>query len=537
MVVVETKLETLKKLSQTENIDETLFKMGMELAGTENGMAKVEITAERIDMLTPEGLARAIRAYSGKHREPEKPKSSGFSINAEKVSRPYIACCIVRGVSWDAETIKETMNAHDKLNRNYGRQRKKAAIGIYDIRDIRFPLKYCEEEKSKIMFVPLGGVSETSGNEILSKTQKGIEYSGLVPGTKAPVIKDAAGKALSMPPIVNAKEFEVTEKTRDVLMEVTGTHRGTVETLLSIISSSLEERGGRVETIDVVYGDKKTATPATEWRRETITGDYVNSIFGTLLSAQEISKLLERMLYKTSISGDTINVLIPPYRADVLHKLDIADDAGRAYGFDNLVPESPKVPSTGGVLETRKLARNASEIMIGFGFQETMTFVLTSRKDQFERMNIAHEECVEIENAKEGGINIARKRVLPELLKALSYNLHRPLPQRLFEIGDVISLEKSDTGAGDRKCIAAIVSDSRAGYESISVPLCGLLGSLGLKYMLEKTDHPSFMAGRVASIIVNGKHVGVAGEVHPLVLEKWGIENPCAAFEMELEKL
>ncbi|MBI5355565.1 MAG: phenylalanine--tRNA ligase subunit beta [Candidatus Aenigmarchaeota archaeon] len=537
MVVVETKLEALKKLSQTDDIEDALFKMGMELEGTENGTAKVEITAERIDMLTPEGLARAIRAYTGKHSEPERPKSSGFSIHVERVSRPFIACCVVRGVSWTQDAIKETMNAHDKLNRNYGRQRKKAAIGIYDISGIKFPLKYCEEDKRKIRFLPLGGTGESTGEEILLNNPKGVEYASLVPGHRAPVIKDVAGKVISMPPIVNAKEFEVTEKTRDVFMEVTGTHRWTVETLLSIISSSLEERGGRVETMEVVYPEGRAITPLTEWKRETITADYVNGIFGTSLSAQEIANLLERMLYKASVSNGKINVLIPPYRSDILHKLDIADDVGRAYGFHNLVPETPKLPCTGSVLDMRKLSRKASEIMIGFGFQEIMTFVLTNKKDQFEKMNIPAEECVEILNAKEGGISIARKRVLPELLKALSFNLHRPFPQRFFEIGDVVSVEKSDTGASDRKCIAAVVSDSRAGYESISVPLCGLLGALGIEFKLEKTEHPSFIAGRVASIAVNGKRVGIVGEINPQVLENCGIDNPCAAFEAELEKL
>lgn len=537
MVVVETKLVTLKELTQTEDIEDTLFKMGMELEGTENGVARVEVTAERIDMLTTEGLARAIRAYTGKHREPQRPISSGFAVNVEKVSRPYIACCVVRGVQWTPEMIKDTMNSHDRLNRNYGRQRRKAAIGIYDISGIKFPLKYCEEDKGKIRFVPLGGIAETSGEEVMSKTPKGMEYSGLVPGQKAPVIKDAAGKIISMPPIVNAKGFEVTEKTRDVLIEVTGVHRRTAETLLSIISSSLEERGGRVETMDVIYPEGKATTPAAEWKQETITKEYVNSIFGTSLSSQEIARLLERMLYKTSVDGDGISVLVPPYRSDILHKLDIADDVGRAYGFDNLVPEHPNVPSTGSVLDIRKLSRKASEIMIGFGFQETMTFVLTSRKDQFGRMNIPEEACVEILNAKEGGINAARKSVLPELLKTLSHNLHRPFPQRLFEIGDVVALEKSDTGAGDRKCIAAIVSDSRAGYESISVPLCGLLGAFGIGFKLVKTGHPSFISGRAAAITVNGKRIGIVGEINPLVLENWGIENPCAAFEAELEKL
>ncbi len=542
MVVVETKLENLKKLTGVSEIEEILFEMGMELEGIQDSIARVEVTAERVDMLTPEGLARAIRAYAGNGSKEYEIKSSGFSVIVDKSVkdvRPFTACCLVSGLRWNSEMIKETMAAHDKINMNYGRGRRKAAIGVYPTDRIKYPIHYLAEEQKNIRFAPLGFEKELSAEEILKLHTKGKEYGHLLKENKKyPVFKDATGAIMSMPPIINSRSFgEVIEGTKNVFIEVSGAHKPTVSSVLSIVSSSLAERGGTIETMEVVYPEGKEITPKTAWQKAEITSSYVNRVFGLDLKSDKIASLLERMQYKAKANGEKIELLIPPYRSDILHPLDIVDDVGRAYGFSKMEPSYPKVPTIGGLLQIRKTARKVTDAMIGYGFQEIMTNVLTSKTDQFERMNIPEESCVEILNAKEGGINIARKWVLPELLKFLSNNLHRPFPQRIFEIGDVVSLGESETGAVDFKSLAAVISDSKAGYETISSPIASLLSSFGLKFFLSAREHPSFIRGRCASVTVNGKELGIAGELHPIVLERWGIENPCAGFEIALEKL
>lgn len=58
---------------------------------------------------------------------------------------------------------------------------------------------------------------------------------------------------------------------------------------------------------------------------------------------------------------------------------------------------------------------------------------------------------------------------------------------------------------------------------------------LNVKYKLKRTGHDSFIEGRVAEILVNGKSIGIIGEVHPAVLKNWKVEMPVTAFEIELE--
>ena len=61
--------------------------------------------------------------------------------------------------------------------------------------------------------------------------------------------------------------------------------------------------------------------------------------------------------------------------------------------------------------------------------------------------------------------------------------------------------------------------------------------NLGVKWQIEEAAHPSFIEGRVGKVIVGGVEVGFVGEINPLVLEAWKLENPVAAFEVNLQKI
>jgi phenylalanyl-tRNA synthetase beta chain len=56
-------------------------------------------------------------------------------------------------------------------------------------------------------------------------------------------------------------------------------------------------------------------------------------------------------------------------------------------------------------------------------------------------------------------------------------------------------------------------------------------------WKIKETLHSSFIEGRIGKVLVNGEEVGIIGEIHPLVLERWKLENPAAAFEINLDKI
>jgi phenylalanyl-tRNA synthetase beta chain len=111
-------------------------------------------------------------------------------------------------------------------------------------------------------------------------------------------------------------------------------------------------------------------------------------------------------------------------------------------------------------------------------------------------------------------------------------------PQKIFELGMVTLLdEKRETKTRDEERLAGVISHANASFSEIKSALDAFLLNLGLPWQIKETKHPSFIEGRVGTIIVNGKNVGVIGEIHPKVLEAWKLENPAAAFEINMEML
>jgi phenylalanyl-tRNA synthetase beta chain len=498
-----------------------------------------------VDMMTPEGIARALRAYmkikTGMPAYKLYRSDAVIKVDANlKGIREFSACAIVRNIHWTNEMIKEVMSSHGKIDQTYGRRRKKLGLGVYPLGNIKFPVKYSAEDPKNIIFIPLGFEKEMTVEEIKERHPKGIENAYITEGwTKYPVFRDAQGKIMSCLPFVNSRETgQVTVKTGDVFIEVTGTHWKSVNEVLNIVATSLAERGGKIYTVKMVYGNKSYTTPDLKPAKRRLETEYVNRVFGLQLKAKEICKLLEMMMYGTKIlKKNVIEVTIPAIRTDILHDLDIIDDVGRAYGFDNLIPDPPQIPTIGKLHNYSSFSDKSRTTMIGLGFLEMMNFVLTSKEDQFSKMNIPAEDCIEFKNAKDARIDTTRKYIIPELLKSFAYNSHREFPQKIFEVGDVIKIDGSETGASSIRKIAAAIADDKVGYESIASALDAYMRSFGIKYKIVKKQHPSFINGRCGSVIARGKEVGIIGEIHPQVLNNWNLIKPVAAFELNMDEM
>jgi phenylalanyl-tRNA synthetase beta chain len=174
--------------------------------------------------------------------------------------------------------------------------------------------------------------------------------------------------------------------------------------------------------------------------------------------------------------------------------------------------------------------------MVGLGFQEILSYTLTSKENLFEKMNLAPSEVVEIENPISSRWSVFRNWLLPSLLEFLSHNKHVEYPQKIFEIGKVVLIdEEAETRTRDVLKLACCMSDAKVSYEEISSVLDAFLSSVEVEYRLRATKHPSFIEGRVAEILINGKSVGIIGEVSPKVLENWNLDMPVVGFEIEVD--
>lgn len=531
MVVIEIDkndlLNLLGKQLTDEEIEETLFLLKVETKFDGDKM-ECELNPDRPDMFSVEGIAREMKGYLGIETGIRDYNITGPEILLRKEDeevRPFIACAIIKDVVLSDYLVKSLMQVQEKLHATIGRNRKKVAVGVHDFDKIDPPLVYTDVDDER--FIPLGMTEEMSVKEILEKHPKGIEYAHLVKG-KYPLIYDKEG-VISFPPIINSDRTKVTENTKNLFIDVTGNDEKAVNRVLNILVCNIVERCGKIFSVK----SSNRVTPQLEPKEVNLSVEDIDKILGLGLTENQITEALEKMRYSVEkMKGGKITIRIPPYRSDILHSVDIIEDVAIGYGYNNIEPILPKVATIGGESDLEKLSRKIREIAIGLEFQEVLNFVLTSRENNFTKMNV-EDECVEILNPVSNEYNICRTWLLPGIMKIFSSNKHREYPQKVFEIGDCILIENKK--ARQIRKLAGAISYDNANLTEIKSVVEAILNSLGYKYEIKNYNHPSFIETRCGRIIVDEKEIGFFGEIHPQVLENWKLEKPVIAFEMEVD--
>ncbi len=501
--------------------------------------------SDRADLWSPEGVARALRAYAkGKKglKEYKAKKDSGVRVKVspkvEKI-RPYIGCSILTGVKLSDIGIRSVVQLQEKLDQSYGRRRARSSIGLYNFNLITPPLAYDVSEPDATRFVPLDGNELMTLREILDKHQKGIEYGHILKEhSEWPILFDEKRQVLSFPPIINSNDLgRITEDTRNVLIEVTGTARDTVLNALNLMTMALADRGGAIETshISYPYGENKNeTTPQLRSRRIQLSPSYASEVIGFRISRTEVGTLLARSGHQVRRGAkDTVMVEVPPYRLDVMHPVDLVEDVAFAYGLNNMKPRWPALSTIGGISSEQEFEDLLRELMIGLGFQEVLTYTLTNREYLYDKMRVPRANNIDIANARIQSMSCLRDWLLPSIMEVLSANTHVEYPQRIFEVGFCVQVDTTEeTGTKDLAKISFASTHSEANFTEARSYVQPFMNNLGLAFALEETEHPSFIPGRAGRIVCEGTDLGIVGEIHPQVLEAWGLANPTCAAEM-----
>lgn len=506
--------------------------LGTDLESIEGNEINVEVFPNRPDLLSEQGFARAFSAFIGTKPGLKKynVKKSAYKVkidpSVDKV-RPFTACAVVKNLKFDDEKIKEVIQIQEKLHITYGRNRKKAAIGIYPFEKITMPIYYKALPPEEIKFKPLESDIEMTGLKILSQHPAGREYGYLLEGNdKFPVFIDAKNKVLSMPPIINSSETgKITEKTKEAFIECSGFDFQTLNILLNIIVTALADMGGEIYSVGLFYKNNKHTTPDLKPNEMKIDLYYANKLLGLNLQERKFKKLFEKMGY----SYNNKKVLIPAYRSDILHPIDLIEDLAIAYGYENFKPEIPNISTIGKEYNLEIFKRKIREVLIGFGLTETTSFSITS-KELIEKTRIDY-KSVEIKNPISKEFNVMRPGLLTSALQIFSKNQHNEYPQNLFEIGTVFDFDK------EKENLIIASSHEKANFTEMKTILDSFISLLGLKYEIEETTHNSFIEGRVGRILVNNKKIGFIGEINPIVLKNFGLEMPVSAIEINLDEL
>ncbi|MEM5836307.1 MAG: phenylalanine--tRNA ligase subunit beta [Candidatus Aenigmatarchaeota archaeon] len=534
--------ELIGRRIEIEELKELVNFAKCEIEEVEGDSLKIEAKdTNRPDLWSSEGIAREIRSRAFKPSFPEyEVKSSEVVVRVDKkVSkvRPYTVCAVVKNLKVTPAFLSQMIQLQEKIAGSLGRNRKEVAIGVYDFDKIKPPIKFTTVKPDGIKFIPLDFNEALTPREILEKHPKGKEFGHLLAGKKEyPIFIDARNEVLSLPPIINSEySGKVTEETKNVFIECSGFNLKFLMPALNVMVTAMADRGGEICSVKVVYPDKTIVTPDLKPKKTFVDVSYVRKISGLDLSLDEICKLLEKANYKILKKGKKIELLYPAYRNDIMHQRDVVEDVIISYGYNKIRPEPLKMKVEGKVSEIELKTEKVEEMMVSLGFQEILSYTLTSKDNLFRKMNLKEEKVAEIENIISENWCVFRNWLLPSLMEFFANNQHVEYPQKIFEVGDVVLIDKKqETRTRDVRKLAVAIADSKVSYDDIVAVLDAFMSLVGAKYKLKASKHPSFIEGRTAEILVKGKAIGIIGEIHPSVLENWKLEMPIAAFEIDL---
>lgn len=532
-----------KKLALDE-LKDRISMLGTDLEKIEGNEIVVEVFPNRPDMLSEQGFARALSSFIGvktglrKYKVNKPGRNYKVIVEAPvKKVRPYTACAIVKNLKFDDEKIREIIQIQEKMHISMGRNREKLAIGIYPLEDITLPIRYTAKKPEEIKFIPLESNKEMNGLQILQRHPAGREYAHLLEGLDVfPIFIDAKDDILSMPPIINShKTGKISEKTKDVFIEFSGFDYDVLSKGLNILVTALADMGGDIYEMELEDGKKKIMSPdlrPIEWEFDF---EYAKKMIGLDLSESEIKKLLEKMGY--DYNSKNKKVFVPAYRTDILHQIDFAEDIAIAYGYENFEPEIPNVSTIGELSKFEEFKSRIANALAGLGLIETNTYNITNKDDHNKKM-LFESDVVELENALTKEYGVLRSWMIPSLMKVLSENTNREYPQNIFETGRIFKKDKNtETGVQENDRLGVVLCSQNVDFTRIKQAFDALMNALDIKYESKETEHNSFIPGRVARISVKNKGVAYIGEIHPQVLENFGIEMPVAGFELNLTDL
>lgn len=585
--------EALGRKYTTDEFDELCFDFGIELdedtelterpvidGKQEPPQLKIEIAANRYDMLCFEGIQLMLNIFNGRVKAPQytlkaPPNGEIQTITVSKDTariRPYVSGAILRNVKFDQARYDSFIALQDKLHQNLARQRTLASIGTHDLDTLKGPFTYEALPPKDIKFIPLNQKQEMNGEQLMTFYEKDKHlgrYLHIIRDSPVyPIIYDSNKTVCSLPPIINGDHSKITLNTKNIFIEVTALDKTKVEIVVNNLVAMFSQYTGEkftVEPIKVIseHNSETRVVPDLTPRSTQAEVSYINACCGMNFSPQEICTLLTRMAFVARPSKSNpglIDVEIPPTRADILHQADLMEDVCIAYGFNKLPRAFPKV---GGTIAQPLAINKLSDILrheaAMAGWAEVLPLILCSHDENFGWLNRKDDgqTAVRLANPKTAEYQVVRTTLLSGLLKTIRENKHHSVPIKIFEVSDVaFKAPELERKSRNERHFAAAWYGKTSGFEVVHGLLDRIMamlqtafitneeglelkGGKGMEYWIEEVDDATFFPGHAASINVRiaGKEkvIGVFGILHPTVLEKFELKYPVSTLEMNVE--
>ncbi len=533
--------KALNKELSLEELEKLLEYIKCEIKEQNEDELLCEITTDRADCFSTEGIIRALKGVLG--IEKGLVNLNFFEDDIElhvdesvKNIRPYVAMATVRGLKLDPRALESIIRFQEVLHETLGRNRRKASIGLYDLSKLDKKIFFKNMDLEKIKFIPLEKNEILDGYRILSETEKGKQYRHLVGQSSAPVLVDNNGTFLSMAPIINSQDAKVTTKTTDILIDSTGFDLNFITSIVGLMAYALSFYGGKVGLVKHFYPNSSFLLRFNN-RTFELSKRYAEEILGFELLEDEFQDFLLRARYGFNVYGSKYEITVPFYRVDVLGPIDIVEDIAIIKGYENIEPRRPPLETKSRLSEKSLLGSIVREVFNGLGFQEIVNYMVTNSILQSERVGLDPKEIglIYISNPISKEYDCMRANLFPGILEFLQYNRSNAYPQKIYELGDVLRFQGNRI-ITDFRLASAIIYNS-ASFEDMHSCIYAFFKAIGLDFNLKENELPFLLKGRRADILVKNEKIGWIGELNPNISEYFSLYQPIVAFELSLSEI
>jgi phenylalanyl-tRNA synthetase beta chain len=525
----------------------------------------VDITTNRPDCLSMLGVAREVGAVTGApYRMPDtRIKSEKGNIKdylkGISIQEPDM-CCRYLGRVIDNITIKPSPQWMQKRLIQAGMRPINNIVDItnYVMLELGQPLHAFDLEK-------------VGGREIIVRRAGDGEKIVTLDGKERILDKDDLVIADKKEPVgiagvMGGEYSEVTEDTRTILLESAAFNGYNVrqtckklglwsEASFRFVRGVYQDLAGFAADRAAMFMEQLGAgeivggvidvypNPLKPYYLEVGAG-RINKLLGINLPAQQMKDMLERLEMKVEEERGNLCITVPTFRQDVQLDYDIAEEVARLYGYNNI----PKTVMSGSwVLGERskkeKLTDIVRDVLCGCGLYEVSTYAFES-PSVFDRINLPEgdplRKTVTIQNPLGEEYSIMRTTLLPAMLNVISLNYNRGIEGAgVYEIAPrFLPREIPLKELPDEKPTIVLGMYGGEDFYSIKGRVETLLGELGIySYEFERAANPSYHPGRTAQVMIDDEFLGIIGEIHPDVLEKYSIGERVYAGELDFNLL
>lgn len=544
------------------------YPLGQDITETLNLKDKVvefEITSNRPDCLSVIGIAREAGATLNEKvnyptievNEIEEKAEDNISVEIEDLE----GC--TRYVARVVKNVKVTSSPQ-------WMQQKLISAGIRPINNIVDITNYVMLEYGQ----PLHAfdLSIIEGNKIVVKKAKEDELFTTLDGVERKlkssmtVIADA-NKSLAIAGVMGGQQSEVTEDAKTILIESahfnTNTTRHTSKQLALRTEASARYEKGVDPNITRTAADRACQLIVELGAGEVLEGavdvypnevkpyttsirpDRINKLLGIDISNEEMIDIFRRLEITAKDLKETIEVTVPTYRMDLVMEADFAEEVGRIFGYDKIPATMAKGNIAVGGKPSRQIIEDAAkDTLNAMGFNETLTYSFVSPKT-IDMINISEDSIkrnmVKLINPLGDETSVMRTSLLPNILEVAARNANRKVEAfRAFEIGQIFISQLNTTDELPLEIPNLVMAMyGKEDFFTLKGAVEALLKALGIKgyeFMVEQ-NHPSYHPGRCANVVFGNRVLGTLGELHPVVIENYDLNQRCYCAELDFSIL